>query len=230
VKQASFFFNKFKQNYKLYFLERGFIMDWKILVFAYILPIVILIIAVVIVGLSIRFRNNIKDFLRIGKTVQTGLEVADVFLPDTKGFKMIKEMINDIVYSVEEISKQEHLSSEEKHALAKKLYMQALDDFDIKDSCSISDNLLNALIKGSVFIMNKTLLKEKTDQKEIEDKLLEILEDINKENDNNSLEDEIDSTEYNEEESIENEKNNNYVINYNVIKNYNEEDLEEPTD
>lgn len=195
-------------------------MDWKLILFAYILPIVILIIAVVIVGLSIRFRNNIKDFLRIGKTVQTGLEVADVFLPDTKGFKMIKEMINDIVYSVEEISKQEHLSSEEKHALAKKLYMQALDDFDIKDSCSISDTLLNALIKGSVFIMNKTLLKEKTEEKEIEGKLLEILEDINKSDDNNSLEDD-------DLEILENNENNS--SNNNIIS-YNEENLDEPTD
>lgn len=157
-------------------------MDYKAILGAIIyfgLPILVLLVALLVVGLTIRHRGDIKKFLRIGKTVQTGLEVADIFLPDSEGFTTVKNLINDIVYSVEEISKNENLSSEEKHNLAKNLYKEALEEFNLKDSYTISDNLLNALIKGSVFIMNKTLLKKDKNEDINKDTTEEITKILN---------------------------------------------------
>lgn len=121
----------------------------------YILPIIVMVAAAAVI--TIFTTKHVKDKLSLietgGDILEGALEFTDHFV-DNDVFTKVKEIIIEVVYSVEEIAKTEKMTSEEKTEKAYEFFVEIAEKTGI-DTSAFSKDIIVALIKGAVYIMNK---------------------------------------------------------------------------
>jgi len=120
-----------------------------------VLPILVAIACVAIVTLLTR-----KELKKYTSQISTGvdvtenvLEVADCFT-DSPIYDDVKNIVLDAIYAVEEISKTEDMTSDEKCDKAYEIFEQIADNCKLNTE-TISKETIQLIIKASVNLINK---------------------------------------------------------------------------
>lgn len=119
------------------------------------LPILVAIVCCVAVVLLTRkeIKKYVEEISTGADVAESVLDVADVFI-DSPIYDDVKKIALDAIYAVEELSKSEYMTSDEKCEKAYEIFEQIADNCKLNTE-SISKETIELIIKASVNLMNK---------------------------------------------------------------------------